>query len=170
MKIEKINDKQIRCTLTREDLANREIEARLAVTDRNDGLGTNASHGGTKTTIELKNSKLREVISLLLIALNVLVGDDLLGVGGIDAFPIDGAALGLVSKVASEKSKEGIHLVGKLLALFSVLDGIGKAVEGIAHMTGGDVGGRVIERNSALALKVLSLLRHDWRLGERCEK
>ena len=26
MKIEKINDKQIRCTLTKEDLANREIK------------------------------------------------------------------------------------------------------------------------------------------------
>jgi hypothetical protein len=46
------------CAVEVLDLPDREIEEGHAVTDFDDGLGTNAAHGCTKTTIELENGKL----------------------------------------------------------------------------------------------------------------
>ena len=40
------------------DLADREVEEGHAVADLDDGLGTDATHGGTETTVELDNSQL----------------------------------------------------------------------------------------------------------------
>ena len=45
------------------NLADRQVEEGHAVTDLNDGLGTNATHGGTETTVELDNSQLVEELN-----------------------------------------------------------------------------------------------------------
>lgn len=119
------------------NLANTQIQKGLAVADLNDGLGADAAHGGSETTIELEDGELGEIVGVGLVALDVAVGDNLLGVRGVDALPLEGGALGLVSQISSEQGKEVVHFVLKLALLAVVLDSVGEAIEGIAHLAGG---------------------------------
>jgi len=97
------------------DLSDRKVEERHTVTNLNDRLGANTAHGGTETTVELEDSELVQEVDRLLLG-QVLVGNDLLGLGGSNAGPLDLVALGLVVEVSAEESKEVVHL--SLEALF----------------------------------------------------
>lgn len=53
------------CVVKILNLTDREIEERRSVTNFDDGLGANTTHRGTKTTVELENSKLVEELHRL---------------------------------------------------------------------------------------------------------
>lgn len=126
------------------DLADRQVEERHAVADLNDGLGANAAHGGTETTVKLDDGKLTEEVHRLGVAEAVVV-DNLLGLRRGDLVPVDLVALGLVVQVTAEESKEVVHLGLEAGLLALVGDGVGQVVEGIAHLGGGNRGGGVLE-------------------------
>ena len=69
------------------NLANGEIEEGHAITDLNDGLGTDASHGGTKTTVQLEDSKLVKEVDRLRVG-EVLVVDNLALSGRGNTVPV----------------------------------------------------------------------------------
>lgn len=69
------------------NLTDGEIEERHAITDLNDGLGTNASHGGTKTTVQLENSKLVKEVDRLGVG-EILVVDNLALSRGGNTVPV----------------------------------------------------------------------------------
>lgn len=126
------------------DLADGEIQEGHAVTDLNDGLGTDAAHGGTETTIKLDDGQLVEELDGLGVG-ELVVVDDLARVGRSDAVPRDGVALGLVVQVSPEESEEVVHLGLEALLLVTILDGVGESVEGIAHLASGDVRRGILE-------------------------
>lgn len=105
------------------DLSHGKIEERLAVSDLDDGLGADAAHGGSETTVELEHGELVEELGANILV-NVLVVNDLLGLRGLDSVPVESVALGLVDQVSSEEGEEVVHLVLKPSLLGGVLDGV----------------------------------------------
>jgi hypothetical protein len=91
------------------DLSDRKVEEGHAVTDLDDRLGTNTTHGRTKTTVELEDGELVEIFDRLLLG-KVIVSDNLLRLGGSNARPLNLVALGLVVEVSAEEGKEVVHL------------------------------------------------------------
>lgn len=126
------------------DLADGQVKERHAIADLNDGLGANAAHGGTETTVELEDGELAKELDRLGVAKAVVV-DNLLGLGGRNAVPVDLVALGLVVQVAAEEGEEVVHLGLETGLLALVGDGVGEGVEGIAHLRGGNRGRGVLE-------------------------
>jgi len=126
------------------DLADGQVKERHAVANLDDGLGADAAHGGTETTVELQDGELAEELNRLRVAEAVVV-NNLLGLGRGDALPVDLVALGLVIKVAAEEGEEVVHLSFKTRLLALVGDRVGEDVERIAHLRGGNRGGGVFE-------------------------
>lgn len=145
------------------DLADGHVKERHAITDLDDRLGTNATHGGTKTTVELENSKLVEEANRLGVG-QVLVIDDLASSGRSNAVPraiiscqphdlrsanseehIHLVALSLVIEIAAEQGEEVVHLGLEQLLLLGVLHGLGEVGESIAHLGSSNVGRGVLE-------------------------
>jgi hypothetical protein len=129
---EEEGDVDVVCAVEVLDLADRQVEEGHAVTDLNNGLGSNATHGGTETTIELEDGKLAKELSSLSVG-KIVVVDNLAGGGGVDAVPvtiepfistsflpiaqiesdivnIHSVALSLVVQVAAEEGEEVVHL------------------------------------------------------------
>jgi len=72
------------------DLPDREIKESHVVSDLNDRLGANTTHGGTETTVELEDGKLVEDVGV-----NVgedFVRADLFRLGGLDTLPVAGVS------------------------------------------------------------------------------
>lgn len=126
------------------DLSHRQVEEGLAISNLNDGLGADAAHGGTETTVKLENSKLVEELGANILV-NVLVVNDLLSLRGLDSVPVESVALGLVDQVSSEEREEVVHLVLESSLLGGVLDGVGELVEGVSHLRSSHGGGGVVE-------------------------
>ena len=97
------------CAVEVLNLSDRQIEEGHAVTDFDDGLGANTTHGGTETSIKLEDGELVEEIDRLGVS-EVAVVDNLLFLWWCDARPLDLVALGLVVEVSAEKGKEVVHL------------------------------------------------------------
>ena len=68
------------------DLTDRHVEERHAITDLDDGLGADATHGGTQTTVQLENGQFVEEADRLGIG-EALVVDNLISGRGGDAVP-----------------------------------------------------------------------------------
>ena len=126
------------------DLTDGKVEEGHAIADLNDGLGTDAAHGGTETTVKLEDGELVKELNRLGVAKAVVV-DDLLGLGGRDLLPVDLVALGLVVQVAAEESEEVVHLGLETGLLLLVGDGVGEDIEGVAHLRCGNRGGGVLK-------------------------
>jgi hypothetical protein len=75
------------CAVEVLDLSHRKVEEGHAITDLNDGLGTNTTHGGSQTTVELENSQLVEELDRLGVG-KILVVDDLTLSGRGNAIPV----------------------------------------------------------------------------------
>lgn len=84
------------CAVEVLDLADRQVEEGHAVTDLNDGLGSNTTHGSTKTSVELEDGELAQELNRLGIG-EVLVVDDLALGGRGNAVPV--AVASLLAKV-----------------------------------------------------------------------
>jgi len=69
------------------DLSDGKIEEGHAVTDFNNGLGADTTHGGSQTTIELENSQLVEELDRLGVG-KILVIDNLTLSGRSNAIPV----------------------------------------------------------------------------------
>lgn len=69
------------------DLSYREIEKRHALTNLNDGLRTNASHGRAKTTIQFENSELVEILNGFRVCQGLII-DDLISLWRSDMIPV----------------------------------------------------------------------------------
>lgn len=115
------------------NLAHGEIEEGHALTDLNDGLGTNTTHGGTETTVELDNGELVQELDGG-IGTEVIVANNLGRLGRGDLVPVDGVALGLVVQETAEQGEKVVHLGLEALLLVGVGDGVTEGVEGIAHL------------------------------------
>ena len=109
------------------DLTDGKIKEGHAVTDFDDGFGSDAAHGGTKTTVELDNSEFVQELDRIRVWKNVVL-NDLICMRRLDAVPREDVALGLVVEVAAEKRKEVVHLGFEPLLLFGVFDGIAEVV------------------------------------------
>ena len=127
------------------NLSDGEIEEGHAVSDFNDGLGTDATHRSTETTVEFDNSEFVQELNGVTIGQAVIV-DNLVWVWGVDFGPVDGVALGSVVEISSEEGEEVVHFGLETLLLCRVGDGIGKAIEGIPHLAGGNIGRGVFKR------------------------
>ena len=105
------------------DLSNGQVQEGHVVSDLDDGLGTDTTHGGTETTVELEDGKLVEDGGVDV--LENLVLADLLRLGGLDTLPVAGSqcaarlglglclhllALGSLGKESVEEEEEGLHL------------------------------------------------------------
>lgn len=124
-------DVDVVCAVEVLNLANRQVEERHAVTDLDDGLGTDATHGGTKTAIELEDGKFAKELSGLGVG-EIFVVDNLARGRRVDAVPvtktgqvstcqkghmslsgntrnIHSVALGLVVEVSAEEGEEVVH-------------------------------------------------------------
>jgi hypothetical protein len=126
------------------DLANRQIQEGHALTDLDDGLGTDTAHGGTETTVELDDGELVQELNRG-ISTELVVADDLRGLGRSDALPVDSIALGLVVEEAAEQGEEVVHLGLEALLLGGVGDGVGEGIQRIAHLRGSDASGGILE-------------------------
>lgn len=126
------------------DLTDGEVEERHAVADLDDGLGADAAHGGTETTVELEDGELAEELNRLAVAEAVVV-NNLLGLRRGDALPVNLVALGLVVEVTTEQGEEVVHLSLETGLLVLVGDAVGEVVQGIAHLGSGNRGGGVFE-------------------------
>lgn len=126
------------------DLSDREIEKRHSVTDFDNRLWANATHGCTKTSVELDYRELVQELNCIAVW-ERFIRNDLLRRRRSDLCPVDFVALGFVVEVSSEESEEVIHLRLKSLLFLWVADCIGKIVEGIAHLACGNVGGCIFE-------------------------
>jgi hypothetical protein len=69
------------------DLTNGQIEERHAIANLNDRLWTDATHGGTKTTVELEDRKLAKDGSIWLWG-EVIIGNDLVSLWWRNAVPV----------------------------------------------------------------------------------
>jgi hypothetical protein len=139
------------------DLSHGKVEEGHAITDLDNGLGTDATHGGTKTTVELENGELVEELDGLRVG-KILVVDNLTLGGRGNAIPVNGVALGLVVEVSSEKSEEVVHLGLEQLLLLGVLDGLGEVGQRISHLSGSDVGRSVLESHVTARLAMATLV------------
>ena len=90
------------------DLPYGQVEEGHAVADLDDGLWTNAAHGGAKTAIEFDNGKFVQIFDGLGVWQRVVL-DDLVGLWGCNAVPLDHIALGLVVEVPPEEGEEVVH-------------------------------------------------------------
>lgn len=126
------------------DLTHGQVEEGHALTNLNDRLGANATHRGTKTTVQLDNSQLVEELNRGLVA-QVVVVDDLRGLRRGDAVPVDGVALGLVIQETTEESKEVVHLSLETLLLLGIGDGLGEGIQGVTHLRSGHAGGGILK-------------------------
>ena len=126
------------------DLAHRQVEEGHALTDLDDGLGAHATHGGTKTTVQLDDGQLVEELHRGLVAQFTVVNH----LGGLrrgDAVPADRVALGLVIEETTEEGKEVVHLGLETLLLLGVGNGFGKGIQRVAHLRGGHAGGGILK-------------------------
>jgi hypothetical protein len=139
------------------DLSDGKIEEGHAVTDLNNGLGADTTHGGSQTTIELENSQLVQELDRLGVG-KILVIDNLTLSGRSNAIPVYGVALGLVVEVSSEKGEEVVHLSLEQLLLFGILDGLGEVGQSISHLSSSDVGGGVLESHVTARLAMATLI------------
>lgn len=80
-------DVDIVCAVEILDLSHGKVEEGHAITDFDDGLGTDATHGGSQTTVELENSELVEELDRLGVG-KVLVVDNLALGGRGNAIPV----------------------------------------------------------------------------------
>lgn len=126
------------------NLTDRQIQEGHALTDLNDGLGTDATHGGTQTTVELEHSQLVQELDGGGVSQFVVV-DDLVRLRRSNAVPVDNIALGLVVQETAVESKEVVHLSLKALLLLGLGDGLSQRVQSIAHLRSGDTGGGILE-------------------------
>ena len=126
------------------NLAHREVEEGHALTDLDDGLGANATHGSTETTVQLDDGQLVEEFNRGLVA-QLTVVDDLGGLRRGDAVPVDDVALGLVIEETTEEGKEVVHLGLETLLLLRVGDGFGEGIQRVAHLRGGHAGGGIFK-------------------------
>lgn len=126
------------------DLADGKIKEGHAVSNFDNGLGADTTHGSTETTIELDHSKLVEVVDGITVG-ELVVVDDLFWGRRVDLGPVDGVALCLIIQVSSEESKEVVHLGFESLLLGRVGDCVCELIEGISHLAGCDVGGGIFE-------------------------
>lgn len=88
------------CAVEVLDLADRQVEEGHAVTDLNDGLGSNAAHRGTETSVELEDGELAQELNGLSVG-EVLVVDDLALGGRGNAVPVAMTPLAIVHLVNS---------------------------------------------------------------------
>lgn len=132
------------CAVEVLNLADRQVKERHAFTDFDNGLGADTTHGGSETTIELKNGELVEEFDRCRVSKFVVV-NDLAGLRRCDAVPVDGVALGTVVQVTAEEGEEVVHLSFEALLGAGILDGLGKSVQGISHLRSSDAGGSVLE-------------------------
>jgi len=75
------------CSVKVLNLSNRQVKEGHAITDFDDRLGSNASHGGTETTIELEDGKLAQESDGLGVGELVIVNDQVLS-RGLNAVPV----------------------------------------------------------------------------------
>lgn len=97
------------CAVEIFNLANREIEERHSIADLNDRLGSNTTHGGTETSIELQYRELVQERDGLGVCKVVVVDDLALG-RWRNAVPVESASLRLIVQIPAEKTKEVVHL------------------------------------------------------------
>lgn len=146
------------------NLADGHVEEGHAITDLDDGLGADATHGGTETTVELEDGKLVEEANGVVVG-EALVVDDLMGRRRSNAVPGAGetdvsillsspgtvgenvhlVALGLVVEVTTEEGEEVVHLGLKELPLLGILHRLGELCEVVAHLSGSNVCRGVLE-------------------------
>lgn len=138
------------------DLTDGEIEEGHSITNFNDRLGADATHGSTKTTIELENGKLAEELNCIGIGEILILNDLALG-GRVDAIPVHGISLGLIIQVAPEKREEIVHFSLEKLLLVGVLHRLSKACEGISHLGSRNVGRGILKSHVASSLAVFPL-------------
>ena len=148
------------------NLTNGQIQEGHAFTDFNDGLGAHATHGGTKTTVELDDGQLVQELHRGLGA-QVIVVDDLVGRRRVDAVPVDDIALGLVVEESAEESEEVVHLGLEALLLFGVGNGLGKRIQSVTHLRSSDTGGGILEGLRTRELGQLICRRRRRRRKER---
>ena len=115
------------------DLADGQIQEGHTLTDLDDGLGADTAHGGTETTVQLDDGELVQELDGG-VSTELVVADDLRGLGRSNAVPVDGVALGLVVEEAAEQSEEVVHFSFETLLLAGIGDGIGEGVQRIAHL------------------------------------
>ena len=115
------------CAVEVLDLSDSEIEEGHAVTDFDNGFWTNATHGGTETTIELEDGKLAQEIDCLGVR-EIAIVNNLANGWWCNALPVtiprisllsnvsssqqilQCVSLGLVVQVSTEQSEEVVHL------------------------------------------------------------
>jgi hypothetical protein len=132
------------CAVEVFNLADRQVKERHAFTDFDDGLGADAPHGSSETTIELEDSELVEEFDRGRVS-KLGVVNDLAGLGRGDALPVDGVAFGTVVQVTAEEREEVVHLGLEALLGAAILDGLGESVQGISHLRSSDAGGSILE-------------------------
>ena len=137
-------DVDVVCSVEILDLSNGEIEEGHAISDLYDRLGTNATHGSTKTTVELDDSQLVKILNGIAVWKLVIV-DHLLWRWWVDLGPVNGVALGLVVQVSSEESEKVVHFRLESFLLLRVFDAVSELIEGISHLAGGDIGRSILE-------------------------
>jgi hypothetical protein len=132
------------CAVEVFDLADGQVKERHAFTDFDNGLGADATHGSSETTIELENSKLVEEFDRCRVS-ELVVVNDLAGLRRGDALPVDSVALGTVVQETAEEGEEVVHLGFEALLGAAILDGLGKSVQGISHLRSSNAGGSILE-------------------------
>ena len=126
------------------DLAHRQVQEGHALPDLNDGLGADAAHRGSQTTVELDDRQLVQELNRGLAA-QIAIVDDLRGLRRGNPIPVDHVTLGLVVEEATEEGEEVVHLRLETLLLVGIGDGLRQGVQGVAHLRRCDTGGGIFK-------------------------
>lgn len=137
-------DIDVVCAVEIFNLADRQVKERHAFTDFDNGLGADAAHGCSETTIELENGELVEEFDGSRVSKLVVV-NNLTGLRRSDAIPVDDVSFGTVVQVTAEEGEEVVHLSFEALLSAAVLDSLGKRIQGISHLRSSDAGGSILE-------------------------
>jgi hypothetical protein len=71
------------------NLTHSQVQKGIPFSDFDDGLWPDAAHAGAETAVEFEDDELVEECSAFDLG-DVFIGDDLLGIGRIDAVPVAG--------------------------------------------------------------------------------
>ena len=126
------------------DLTHRQVQEGHALPDLNDGLGADAAHRGSQTTVELDDRQLVQELNRGLAA-QIAIVDDLRGLRRGNPIPVDHVTLGLVVEEATEEGEEVVHLRLETLLLVGIGDGLRQGVQGVAHLRRCDTGGGIFK-------------------------
>ena len=121
------------CAVEIFDLADGQVEERHAVSNLNDGFGTNTTHRCTESTIQLDDREFVQELDGLRVG-QIVVVHHLVCLRRLDAIPCENVALGFVIQVSAEEGEKVVHFSLETFLLFRILHGIGKVIESISHL------------------------------------